>query len=116
MLGITSLSKVPLRLFIFLGLATSAVSLLVALFYLVYKLLYWNSFSVGIAPALIGLFFFMSVLMIGIGFLGEYIGAIHTMVQNRPLVVERERINFDAQQLLVHRTSDTHVEAYRVPT
>ncbi len=95
MLGITNLSKVPLRIFTFGGFAMSLASLLTALFYLVYKLVFWYSFTVGIAPVVIGVFFFMSIQLIGLGILGEYIGSIHTMVQNRPLVIEKERINFD---------------------
>ncbi len=95
MLGITNLSKVPLRIFTFCGFALSLISLFVALFYFIYKLIYWNSFSVGIAPVVIGVFFFISIQMIGLGILGEYIGSIHTMVQNRPLVIENERVNFD---------------------
>jgi polyisoprenyl-phosphate glycosyltransferase len=96
MLGITNLSKVPLRMFTFCGFVFSILSMLVAFFYLVYKIVFWNSFTVGIAPVLIGVFFFMSLQMIGLGVLGEYVGSIHTTVQNRPLVVEKERINFDA--------------------
>jgi glycosyltransferase involved in cell wall biosynthesis len=95
MLGITSHSKVPLRLATMLGFAASALCLLVALFYLVYKLLFWNSFSLGQAPLVVGLFFFASVQLFFIGIIGEYIGAIHTQVMNRPLVIEKERINFD---------------------
>lgn len=94
MLGITNLSKVPLRVFTFGGFALSAFSLVTALFYLVYKLIFWNSFSVGMAPVVIGVFFFISIQLIGLGVLGEYVGSIHTMVQNRPLVIEKERINF----------------------
>ena len=70
-----------------------------ALFYFVYKLVFWNSFTVGIAPVVIGVFFLISIQLIGLGILGEYIGSIHTMVQNRPLVVEKERINFDVPQI-----------------
>ena len=95
MLSITNLSKVPLRMFTFSGFALSLVSLLTALFYLVYKLMFWNSFTVGIAPVVIGVFFLISIQLIGLGILGEYIGSIHTMVQNRPLVIEKERINFE---------------------
>jgi glycosyltransferase involved in cell wall biosynthesis len=95
MLSITNLSKVPLRVFTFTGFALSFLSLLTALFYLVYKLVFWRSFSVGIAPVVIGVFFLVSIQLIGLGILGEYIGSIHTTVQNRPLVIEKERINFD---------------------
>jgi hypothetical protein len=94
MLGITSHSKVPLRLATMAGFSLSAVSLLIALGYLVLKLTQWEQMSFGMAPILIGFFFFASVQLFFIGLLGEYILQIHTQVQKRPLVVERERINF----------------------
>ncbi len=95
MLGITNHSKVPLRLATMTGFAVAFFSLLVALVYFLYKLIYWNSFTVGIAPLVIGLFFFGAIQLFFIGIIGEYIGAIHTQVLKRPLVVEKERINFD---------------------
>ena len=94
MLGITSHSKVPLRLATMLGFAASALSFLVGIGYLGYKLVFWERFAVGMAPVVIGLFFFASVQLFFIGVIGEYIGAIHTRVSKRPLVVEKERINF----------------------
>jgi glycosyltransferase involved in cell wall biosynthesis len=94
MLGMTSHSKVPLRLATMLGFVASAVSFLFGLVYLVYKLLFWQRFPLGVAPVVIGLFFFASVQLFFIGIIGEYIGAIHTRVSRRPLVVEKERINF----------------------
>jgi hypothetical protein len=94
MLGITNHSKVPLRLATLSGFLLSILSFLVGMGYLVYKLLFWERFTLGIAPALIGIFFFCSVILFFIGILGEYIGAIHTQVLRRPLVVEKERINF----------------------
>ena len=99
MLSITNLSKVPLRAFTFSGFALSLISLLTAIFYLAYKLVFWNSFTVGTAPVVIGVFFLISIQLIGLGILGEYIGSIHTMVQNRPLVIEKERVNFDLPQI-----------------
>ncbi len=95
MLGITNHSKVPLRLATFFGLAVSFFSFLVALGYLIYKLIYWESFQLGTAPMVIGIFFIGAVQLFFIGILGEYIGSIHTQVLNRPLVIEKERINFD---------------------
>jgi len=90
MLGITNHSKIPLRL------ATIAiVSLLVAAGYFLYKLVFWNKFQVGIAPLVIGLFFFSAVQLFFVGVIGEYVGAIHTQVLRRFLVVEKERIHFD---------------------
>jgi hypothetical protein len=94
MLGITNLSKVPLRLVIFFGFISALLSLALGVFYLAYKLVYWNSFSVGMAPLVLGLFFMGSVQLIALGIIGEYIGSIHTFVLNRPLVTEKERINF----------------------
>jgi glycosyltransferase involved in cell wall biosynthesis len=95
MLGITNHSKVPLRLATMTGFAAAFFSLLVAFGYLLYKLIFWNSFTVGIAPLVIGLFFFGAVQLFFIGIIGEYIGSIHTQVLKRPLVVEKERINFE---------------------
>ncbi len=95
MLGITKLSKVPLRLVTFSGFAGSLLSLLVGFAYFVYKLFFWKEFNVGIAPLVIGFFFLGSLQLLFMGIIGEYIGNIHTQVHNRPLVVERERLNFD---------------------
>jgi glycosyltransferase involved in cell wall biosynthesis len=93
MLGITNLSKVPLRLVIFFGFLCAAVSFLMGLFYLVYKLVFWSRFTVGVAPVVLGLFFLGSVQLIALGIIGEYVGSIHTLVLRRPLVTEKERIN-----------------------
>ena len=93
--GVTNLSKVPLRFVTFLGFAGAALSLLTGLGYLAYKLLFWANFTVGIAPLVIGLFFLGSVQLLAMGILGEYIGSIHTQVQKRPYVIEKERINFE---------------------
>jgi glycosyltransferase involved in cell wall biosynthesis len=97
MLGITGHSKVPIRLATMSGFALSALSLLVAIGYFIFKLRHWESLSIGMAPILIGFFFFASVQLFFIGILGEYIANIHTQVQRRPMVVERERINFEQQ-------------------
>jgi glycosyltransferase involved in cell wall biosynthesis len=94
MLGITNHSKVPLRLATMLGFAVSFLSLLVAVGYVILKLIFWNDFQLGLAPLVVGLFFFGSVQLFFIGIVGEYIGAIHTQVLKRPHVVELERINF----------------------
>jgi polyisoprenyl-phosphate glycosyltransferase len=94
MLGITNLSKVPLRLVTAAGFISAAVSLVLGSFYLLYKIVFWNSFSLGVAPLVLGLFFLGSVQLLCLGIIGEYVGSIHTFVQNRPLVIEKERINF----------------------
>jgi glycosyltransferase involved in cell wall biosynthesis len=94
-LGITNHSKVPLRIATMLGFCMSALSLLLAMGYLIAKLIFWTQFSIGIAPLVIGLFLFSSVQLFFIGIIGEYIGSIHTQVLHRPLVIEKERINFD---------------------
>ena len=95
MLGVTSHSKVPLRLATMAGFTISILSLLVAFGYLIAKLIFWNQLQLGTAPLLIGIYFFGAVQLFFIGVLGEYIGSIHTQVHKRPLVVEKERINFD---------------------
>jgi polyisoprenyl-phosphate glycosyltransferase len=95
MLGITNFSRIPLRLITFTGLFCSVLCGLISLFYLVYKLMFWERFSAGVAPLVLGFFFIASVQLFFLGILGEYVGAIHTIVQNRPYVFEGERVNFE---------------------
>lgn len=94
MLGFVSHSKVPLRLSSFIGFFVSFISVLIAAAYFIYKLLFWDNFQLGIAPLVIGFFFFGGVQLFFLGIIGEYISAIFTQVKNRPLVIEEERINF----------------------
>lgn len=95
MLGITNHSKIPLRLAAMLGFLMSGISLCIGIGYLITKLIFWERFEAGMAPVLVGIYFLASVLLFFIGILGEYIGAIHTQVLKRPLIIEKERINFD---------------------
>lgn len=93
MSGMINHSRLPLRLATFLGFLLAVASLLVALGYLVYKLLNWNNFTAGLAPLIIGVFFFSAVQLIFIGVIGEYVGAILTQVKNRPLAIVEETLN-----------------------
>jgi glycosyltransferase involved in cell wall biosynthesis len=97
LLGITSHSKVPLRVATIAGFTLSGLSLLVAIGFLVLKLTFWYSLPAGYAPAVIGVFFLGSAQIFLIGLLGEYVGAVLTQVRKRPLVVERERIETAAR-------------------
>ena len=94
MLSFTSYTKVGLRLATFAGFIFAALSMLVALCYLIAKLIWWNSFPLGTAPMVIGIFFMGSIQLFFIGLLGEYILNINTRIMKRPLVVEEKRINF----------------------
>ncbi len=94
MLGIVSHSVVPIRLAAMAGFVIGLFSILVALVFLILKLTLWDRFPIGIAPIVIGMFFMFGLVMLFIGILGEYIASIHTYVRNRPVVIERERINF----------------------
>jgi len=95
MLGITANSKFPLRLATIAGFFLAIVAFICALVYLILKLVYWYNMPMGLAPVVIGVFFFSSVQLFFIGLLGEYVAQILTKVTNRPLVIESERINFD---------------------
>lgn len=94
MLGIVSHSLVPIRLASFIGFTMGGISILIAFVFLILKLIYWTSFPLGVAPIVIGMFLMFGILLFFIGILGEYIGSIHTYLQKRPIVVEKERINF----------------------
>lgn len=100
MLSFTSYTKVGLRLATFAGAICSGISMLVALIYLVMKLIWWDRFPAGTAPLLIGMMFLGSVEIFFIGLLGEYVLSINQRVMKRPLVVEEERVNFDADQAM----------------
>ena len=95
MLGITSYTKIILRLATFIGFFVGVISFFLSIIYLILKLIYWDSYPAGTAPILIGMFFLGSLQLFFIGILGEYIMNINTKVLKRPLVVEEERINFD---------------------
>lgn len=94
MLGIVGHSKLPIRIASFLGIILGVLSILVAFIFFVLKLIFWDSFPIGSAPIVVGLFFLFGIQLLFIGILGEYIASIHGYVQNRPIVVEKERINF----------------------
>lgn len=95
MTGLTHMSRKPLRILTLTGMSLSVISFILAVIYLVMKLLHWYSFDMGMAPVLIGMFFLGSVQILFLGVIGEYIGAILLRVSKRPMVVEEERINFD---------------------
>lgn len=95
MLSFTSYTKIGLRMATFLGGAIGAVSVIIALIYLILKLIFWNRFVAGVAPIAIGMFFLGGVQLFFLGLLGEYILSINKRIMNRPLVVEEERINFE---------------------
>lgn len=94
MLGMTSYSKLPLRMATFFGFFVGFISFVLGFSYLVYKLMYWDRFELGMAPVVLGIFFLGSIQLFFLGMVGEYVGAIYTQVKERPLVVEAERINF----------------------
>jgi len=93
-LGLTKHSKVPLRLVTLTGFVLAGLSVLVALTFLVLKLVFWNSFDAGVAPVVVGVFFLGGVQILFLGIIGEYVGNIFTQVRGLPHVVEAERINF----------------------
>ena len=95
MLSFTSYTKVGLRIATICGILMSVISGLIGLVYLILKLAMWDSFPMGTAPILIGMFFLGSLQLFFIGFLGEYVLNINTRVMKRPLVIEEKRLNFD---------------------
>jgi glycosyltransferase involved in cell wall biosynthesis len=95
MLGIINYSKLPLRLATFAGFIGAGLSFFISLVYLILKLIAWNTFTFGLAPMLIGVFFVASLQLVFLGVMGEYVGAIYTQIQKRPYAIELERINFE---------------------
>lgn len=99
MLSFTSYTKVGMRIATILGFILSGISILVALMYLIMKLVFWERFVAGMTPILLGIFIFGSIQLFFIGLLGEYIMNINSRVTRRPLVIEEERVNFDKAEL-----------------
>lgn len=99
-IGLTHVSRKPLRMATLMGFIMSATSFIIAVIYLIAKLVRWDDFNLGTAPILIGMFLLASVQLAFIGVIGEYVGAILTRVTKRPMVIEEERLNFDEPENL----------------
>lgn len=99
MLGFTSYTKVGMRIATIAGFVLSGISVVVALVYLIMKLIFWDRFVAGMTPILLGIFIFGSIQLFFIGLLGEYIMNINSRVTHRPLVIEEERLNFDDKEV-----------------
>ena len=97
MLSFTSYTKMGLRLATFLGVICGGISIVVAIVYLILKLVYWDRFTAGMVPLILLVSFLGSLQLFFIGLMGEYIISINQRVMNRPLVIEEERINFDEE-------------------
>jgi glycosyltransferase involved in cell wall biosynthesis len=95
MLGIIKHSKLPLRLMTITGFIFSFLACVVGIFFFIYKILFWDSFQLGLAPIILGLFFGISFQILLLGIIGEYVGFTLTQVRKFPLVIEKERINFE---------------------
>ncbi|MGA8172184.1 MAG: glycosyltransferase family 2 protein [Methylocystis sp.] len=95
LVGLSSYSRAPLRIMTFLGFFVSTLSFIAGLIYLIFKLLFWNSLPIGVAPVLISIFFLGSIQLFALGVVGEYIGLLLNYSRQFPLVIEKERINFD---------------------
>jgi hypothetical protein len=93
--GMVASSKVPLRLATYLGFFVGAISALIGLGYLIWKLTHWYDYTAGIAPIMVGMFFLGAVQLSCIGIVGEYIGEILTRVKYRPMVIEEKTLNFE---------------------
>lgn len=96
MLSFTSYTKIGLRIATFAGAIVGSLSIILAVVYLIFKLIWWNRFAAGMAPILIGMLVLGGIQLFFIGLLGEYVLSINKRVMKRPLVVEEERLNFDA--------------------
>lgn len=98
MTGFVNHTKLPLRLAAMSGFVIALFCFIATFVYLIIKLLFWDTFQLGLAPLILGMFFLGAIQLIFIGIIGEYIGAIWTQVRNRPLVIEEERINFPEEK------------------
>ena len=94
LLGIMTSSQIPLKFAVSFGFVIGLLSMLGSIIYLILKLIYWETFQLGLAPLVIGLFFLSSIQLISIGFISQYLNNKIEKDSNTPLVVEKDRTNF----------------------
>lgn len=94
LLGLIKHSNFFLRMMTIFGLIMGVMSFLSSVTFLLYKLFFWNSFQLGIAPLVIGMFFLASIQIFFLGLIGEYVSLILSYKKKYPIVIEKERINF----------------------
>jgi glycosyltransferase involved in cell wall biosynthesis len=95
MIGIISQSILPIRLMSIAGFLIAILSFLIGLFYIIKKLIYWETYKLGISPLLLPVIFLFGIQFVFIGIIGEYLRVLVIKAKNRPVVIEKERINFD---------------------
>lgn len=92
--GIISFSNAPVRVALWTGMLISLLSFLYTLVVFLMVLFGYAKAEAGIPTVILALFFFGGVQLLFLGLIGEYILAIYNQVRRRPIVFERERINF----------------------
>ena len=97
MQGITSYTKILMRIATFLGAGLGIISAIFAIFVLISKLCNWGLYPYGTATIIIGVFFIGAVQLFFMGILGEYVLSINTRSMKRPLVIVGEKINFEQE-------------------
>ena len=94
LVGMISNSKTPIRIATLFGFIFSMFTFASGIVYFILKLLFWDSFEIGLAPLIILISFGLSIIIFFLGIIGEYIGSIHSEVLKRPRVLEKKRINY----------------------
>lgn len=94
-MGFVKMSDAPMRIITFLGFILSIIFLIIGLFFLLYKLVSWDNFALGIAPLIILLCLISSFLLLSLGIIGEYILVLLSFSRKLPLVSKKKEINFD---------------------
>ena len=99
LVGMISNSKTPIRIATLFGFIFSIFTFASGIVYFILKLLFWDSFEIGLAPLIILISFGLSIIVFFLGIIGEYIGSIHSEVLRRPRVLEKKRINYPVKNL-----------------
>jgi glycosyltransferase involved in cell wall biosynthesis len=93
--GLISFTNLPMRVAMTIGVGIALAAILYALFTLVINAVYFRQLAPPGIPTLITSMFFLSgVQLLFLGILGEYVAAVHFQVRKRPMVIEKERLNF----------------------
>jgi glycosyltransferase involved in cell wall biosynthesis len=92
--GLVSFSFVPLRVISVSGLIVSLLSIMLAIYYAVKKVLVGLN-PPGFASLMVAIFFLSGIQLITIGVIGEYVGRIFIEVKNRPLYIVKRLMGFN---------------------
>ena len=108
--GITSSTKLLMRLATFISVLVGIICMGLSLYVFIRKILYWDTYPLGSASIMVGVFFLGAVQLFFIGVLGEYILSINERVGKKPRVIIEKTINMEEKEVFSNGDRDTEIQ------